>query len=67
MEPEKKWRPDGVLPLCPICGRELEAGSLGEDGYVCVCGETISESLVVEPFAGCPHGLNCNCGREKKR
>lgn len=56
-----------MLPLCPVCGRELDPGTLGEDGYVCACGETIPENLAVEPFSGCTHGLNCNCGRERKR
>ncbi|MDA8169014.1 MAG: hypothetical protein M0Z59_04855 [Nitrospiraceae bacterium] len=63
----KKWRPDGVLPLCPVCGRELKEEKLTPEGYECACGETIPERLVVEPFEGCTHGLNCNCGRERKK
>ncbi|MDA8091839.1 MAG: hypothetical protein M0Z61_16665 [Nitrospiraceae bacterium] len=66
-EENLKWRPDGVLPLCPVCGRELKPDLLGTDGYECACGETIPERLALEPFEGCTHGLNCNCGRERKR
>ncbi len=56
-----------MLPLCPVCGRELKPDLLGTDGYECACGETIPERLALEPFEGCTHGLNCNCGRERKR
>ena len=64
------------MPLCPVCGRELgpellEKDGLGKSGffifYECPCGETIPEKLALEPFEGCTHGLNCNCGRERKK
>jgi tRNA(Ile2) C34 agmatinyltransferase TiaS len=67
---EKKdntWRPEGVLPLCPVCGRELTEDKLQDDGWHCKCGETIPKKLVIEPFEGCTHGRNCNCGRERKK
>lgn len=62
---KNKWRPEGVLPLCPVCGRELTPEMLTEKGYLCKCGETVPENLVVEPFEGCTHGLNCNCCRKR--
>ena len=55
------------MPLCPVCGRELAEDASGPGGYLCKCGETIAEGLVREPFEGCTHGLNCNCGRRRKR
>ncbi len=57
------------MPLCPVCGRELGPERLKKDGffYECACGEAIPQELALEPFEGCTHGLNCNCGREKKR
>lgn len=57
-----------VSPLCPVCGRELEAaGAVSVGGWNCKCGEFIPEELIINPFEGCTHGLNCNCGRERKR
>jgi hypothetical protein len=64
---DKTWRPEGVLPLCPVCGRELAEDSLLDNGWHCKCGETIPKTLAIEPFEGCTHGRNCNCGRERKR
>lgn len=57
-----------ILPLCPVCGRELDKTKINETaGWNCKCGEFISERLVINPFEGCTHGLNCNCGRERRR
>jgi hypothetical protein len=54
--------------LCPLCGRELEGGAEPvEGGWKCQCGEFVPGDLAVNPFEGCTHGLNCNCGREMKR
>jgi len=58
---------DGISPLCPVCGRELDYTKMTEGGWNCKCGEFIPESLVINPFEGCTHGLNCNCGRERRR
>ncbi len=55
------------MPLCPVCGRELAPEAHGPDGYLCKCGEVIADRLVAEPFEGCTHGLNCNCGRERRK
>jgi hypothetical protein len=55
------------LPLCPVCGRELGPEHLKKDGYECACGESIPRGLALEPFEGCNHGLNCNCGRKRKK
>ncbi len=54
--------------LCPLCGRELEKDEINaKGGWDCKCGEFIPKSLAVNPFEGCTHGLNCNCGREMRR
>jgi hypothetical protein len=58
--------PDENL-LCPLCGRELEGARSVKGGWECKCGEFVPEGLSVNPFEGCTHGLNCNCGREMKR
>lgn len=38
-----------IVPLCPICIRELEATSLTDGGWNCRCGEFIPEGLQVSP------------------
>jgi len=53
--------------LCPVCGLELRPSDKREHGWACRCGEYIPFTLVVDPFEGCTHGRNCNCGRERKR
>ncbi len=59
---------EDILPLCPVCGRELDpAGINAKGGWDCKCGEFIPKSLIINPFEGCTHGLNCNCGRERRR
>lgn len=61
---EEAYRED-VMPLCPVCGRELDDTRLKGEGWVCKCGEFIPSGLAVNPFEGCTHGRNCNCGRER--
>lgn len=57
-----------VLPLCPVCGRELDkAKAADRSGWNCKCGEFVPKRLAINPFEGCTHGLNCNCGRERRR
>jgi len=58
---------EGVLPLCPVCGRELDSAGAVSGGWNCKCGEFVPERLIINPFEGCTHGLNCNCGRERRR
>ncbi|TAL27161.1 MAG: hypothetical protein EPN94_01925 [Nitrospirae bacterium] len=59
---------DDIIPLCPVCGRELDKKQVApKGGWNCRCGEFIPKNLAVNPFEGCTHGLNCNCGREMKR
>lgn len=59
---------DIVLPLCPVCGRELDNSvERVNNGWDCRCGEFIPENLVINPFEGCTCGLSCNCGREMRR
>ncbi|MFZ6017181.1 MAG: hypothetical protein ACOYU0_06195 [Nitrospirota bacterium] len=58
---------EGILPLCPVCGRELDKSAFKAEGWQCKCGEFIPVELAINPFEGCTHGLNCNCGRERKR
>lgn len=60
---------DGVAPLCPVCGRELGMDKIKNEkgGWDCKCGEFIPKRLVINPFEGCTHGLNCNCGRKMRR
>ncbi|MBI4685433.1 MAG: hypothetical protein HY755_09570 [Nitrospirae bacterium] len=59
---------DGILPLCPVCGRELEMDKINDkNGWDCKCGEFIPKQLVINPFEGCTHGLNCNCRRKMRR
>lgn len=53
------------MPLCPLCGRELPLEAFKAGGWLCKCGEFIPMRLVIDPFEGCTHGRNCNCGREK--
>ncbi len=68
MERIKNAYLSGVPPLCPLCGRELpEDGYKEGSGWQCRCGEFVPESLAVTAFEGCTHGLNCNCGRERKK
>ncbi|MBI4824251.1 MAG: hypothetical protein HY805_08495 [Nitrospirae bacterium] len=55
----------GNMPLCPLCGRELPLEAFKAGGWLCKCGEFIPMRLVIDPFEGCTHGRNCNCGREK--
>jgi len=57
-----------ISPLCPVCGRELDKAKINKKGgWDCRCGEFIPAALAINPFEGCAHGLNCNCGRERKR
>ncbi|MDP3259371.1 MAG: hypothetical protein Q8M34_02120 [Thermodesulfovibrionales bacterium] len=59
---------DDIKPLCPVCGRELDAAKAAAGGgWNCKCGEFIPSRLSINPFEGCTHGLNCNCGRERRR
>lgn len=59
---------DDIILLCPLCGRELDKNKINaQGGWKCKCGEFIPKSLAVNPFEGCTHGLNCNCGREKRK
>ncbi|MBI1810683.1 MAG: hypothetical protein HY035_04285 [Nitrospirae bacterium] len=59
---------DDIKPLCPVCGRELDkAKAADRSGWNCKCGEFIPERLIINPFEGCTHGLNCNCGRERRK
>jgi hypothetical protein len=51
---------------CPLCGRELHEPERSEGGWTCRCGEFVPEGLSLNSFQGCTHGLNCNCGRERK-
>jgi tRNA(Ile2) C34 agmatinyltransferase TiaS len=67
MDKKKQYFIDGILPLCPVCGRELDQSLSSGKGWKCRCGEFIPEDLALNPFEGCTHGLNCNCNREKKR
>jgi hypothetical protein len=53
--------------LCPLCGRELKEARAVDGGWECRCGEFVPERLALNPFEGCTHGLNCNCGRGMKR
>jgi hypothetical protein len=53
--------------LCPLCGRELKEEQRTEGGWECRCGEFVPEGAAFSPFEGCTHGLNCNCGRERRR
>lgn len=61
----KKLYLEGNIPLCPLCGRELPESSYTEGGWQCSCGEYIPVKLALNPFEGCTHGRNCNCGRER--
>lgn len=59
---------DDIQPLCPVCGRELDKAKAADGGgWNCKCGEFIPEKLTINPFEGCTHGLNCNCGRERRK
>jgi len=58
---------EGILPLCPVCGRELDKSTFTGKGWNCKCGEFVPEALAINPFEGCTHGLNCNCKRERKK
>jgi hypothetical protein len=51
---------------CPLCGRELEERHREAGGWGCSCGEFVPEGLSLNAFQGCTHGLNCNCGRERR-
>jgi|GEM_PF-3075809 ribosomal protein L37AE/L43A len=63
--PRTEGRLFGLKPLCPVCGRELRAEQLREGLWHCLCGEEVPASLAVDPFRGCPHGPQCNCGRRR--
>ncbi|MCX5717222.1 MAG: hypothetical protein NTW44_02710 [Nitrospirae bacterium] len=69
MREKRKKAEEGeeVLPLCPVCGRELDKAKAAGGGWNCKCGEFIPKRLVINPFEGCTHGLNCNCGRERRK
>ena len=67
-KPARGLPTDNILPLCPVCGRELDSTVKKiKGGWNCKCGEFIPENLVINPFEGCTHGRNCNCGRERRR
>jgi hypothetical protein len=51
---------------CPLCGRELGESHRKAGGWRCGCGEFVPEGLSLNSFEGCTHGLNCNCGRERR-
>jgi len=55
----------GNKPLCPLCGRELESKDYTDGGWDCRCGEFVPKKLVINPFEGCTHGRQCNCGRAR--
>jgi hypothetical protein len=56
---------DGIMH-CPLCGRELVDDERTAGGWECRCGEFVPDGLSLNSFQGCTHGMNCNCGRERR-